>query len=285
MAIKMKKRDLAVAILIIAALLGGVTTGLTGCSIELKDLNISTPETGISVGGSVPGPAAPSVPQLPMAAILTPGESGYDAAWPGKQFVITWGKSPDMPEDALTKVLDEWKAFTASFDPEDTQPHFEDGATFNLTKTGGVWTLPAATSSNKIVLRRYWPATLPDDTTSADFSDKWNNGDSLIGLEARKDAFDAVEDAIEAMCDNPEWDTLYSGNDTLADLKQEMTGFIPRGSETPGVFQGTGLGSSAPPNYTTGKGGLFELYFGYVPKATDTTALGGNDLDDLVFGP
>jgi hypothetical protein len=263
---------------------------IAGC---LPDMGISsipldrTPETGVSVGGSVSPTAAPGGPQLPRAAILS---TGYDAAWPGKEFTIEWVQQAGVtPAAAFDAVVDEWDAFTASFNLDDTLPQDENGDIVDLKPVDKdevpvIQALPAA-NGKKIVLQRYWPANLPN-TTSSEFSDKWNNGDSQIGLEARKAAFKKVKDAIEDMRGDPNWAALNS-EEKLKSLKEKMKDFIEsHGDYEPGGFQSEGAedeGGQALPT-TSARNFLFEFYFGYVPKDGDK-GLGKNTLNDLVFGP
>jgi hypothetical protein len=278
----LKKPNAAIAFSIIAVILGGVLAGLAGCSMGLDGIDLGVSETGVSIGGSVPAPAAPSVPKLPKAAILT---TGYDPAWPGKQFTITWEQQAGVsPDEALQAVVDEWDAFSDSFD--DTLAHYENNAYFEFMRVGTtsqgdpLWGFRDDAVGKKIVLLRYWPANLAV-TDSAEFSTKWNTpGDSVIGLTARQEAFREVKEAIDDMREDENWDTLYSGNDKLADLKGEMQDFIALGDEAPTGFY-TSKNDNRPAS-TTRESGLFEFYFGYVPE-DGAPSLNLNDLDDLVF--
>ena len=213
------------------------------------------------------------------------------ANWPGKRFVITWEVSSDMPQDALDAGVAKWDDFNASFNLDDTLPQDENGDIVYLHPVDKdaippIQGLPAATGGKKIVLQRYWPANLPDTPDSASFSDKWNAPDDpVIGLEARKAAFQKVKDAIEAMCDTPNWAALYS-EEKLKSLKNKMNHFVASdGIYAPGGFQSEYEDEDGQALPTTGaQNFLFEFYFGYVPAAGDK-GLGKNTLNDLVFGP
>jgi hypothetical protein len=95
MAIKMKKRDLVIAFLIIAGILGGVLAGLASCTnVGLDGMDLSTPETGVDVGGSVP------VPDTPAAPVVSPANGGVVLASDNDQFGIV----PDISVPGTLKV-------------------------------------------------------------------------------------------------------------------------------------------------------------------------------------
>ncbi|GHU84069.1 hypothetical protein FACS189473_0290 [Spirochaetia bacterium] len=160
MSIKMKKRDTAIVVSIIALILAGVLAGLAACQGSLGSLNIGTPTTGVDTGtttgggGSGGGTISPPVPPPASGPGITLSWDDTDAPWTGgetavpDQGAVSWaiydpsgggggnvGAKPAFAKAVLTNAPAGFEFLQWSFAPSG-DPLKEDEGPINF---GGEW--------------------------------------------------------------------------------------------------------------------------------------------------
>jgi hypothetical protein len=238
-----------------AALAGCVQIGAGGIDI------IKPPDTGVDVGGPVPGDSSAKIPVAHFNAA-----DGTNAA-----FTITWdgkaaGDTDDQIVPELQKFLAQWDAYTALFN---SLPRASDGTYLNVVTQNGVLALDNPTMG-KVILKRWWPK---DQTLT---HTAWI---APAGYTQRVAGFRAATTAIQAVMDelkgSPYHGKVFSGEriSPLTTAVDKMEAFIVApntgNSRTNFEYLLPAWETAGTPDLPAGTGHLYEVYFGYVPKRTE----------------
>jgi hypothetical protein len=253
-------RYLLITSLIAHVIVAGVV--IAGCEQMNAGIGIKTPDTGVEVGGGVPGGSPAKIPVAHFNAA-----DGTNAT-----FTLTWAEQSAGDTDIyiyteLDKVLTQWNAYAELFNSLPQGP----AGTYLSLETQRSYLALNNSSSSKVILRRWWPAGVPQTHTA------WiaSNSQRRAGFLTARAAIQAVMAELKG---SPYYDrqfylsvgmqpsplkTAVTGMEAFilapnaGDVRENFRYLLPDGATRgmPTLWAGTGL--------------LYEAYFGYVPMQAE----------------